>query len=623
MYVAYLLLHYFFQGIGISVLFIVANALFLSQFEIDTLPLVFICSAVVIALLGKINDTLSHRWPVPKMLMAIVIFVAITIFLFFIGALTYKVFWIPFALYIWYQVVNLQIDTEFWSLSSYIFDVRQAKRLYGLISVGDVPAKLLGSLMVFLLAPYLGEGSNLLIISTAAFLAGALILKRLFTKLKPSHFAHHSAEHGHSKPAGLSFLSRFFQSELVMALAFLYLTGAVVITFIEFSFLSGVEHKFHTLKELDEFFAVVFAIGNGIIIICKLLFSGKAIERLGVKRSLLSLPLFLILMCISMVIIGRIYHGEYILMWFFTIMIVFSEIFKAVLYEPLFLALFQPLPAEGRHKAHSIISGIIDPMGLGLSGLSLYIGILIYHNVNLYKINYLLIALILIWIVLIFFAARKYMDALKTAINKRMIDSGELNLGDENSVKVLKARLQSERPDEVIYASEILSKTHVPVFESAIPQLLTHPVMEVRLYTLNTMYSLKLKTDSTLLTNLINNDQSGEVCEAAVKLYCSQYEDIVDQIAQVLDNPDPTIRAAAVKGFLKSGDLEPMIIGGQQLLHMLESKTAEDLIIAIDIIGELGFRNYYKPVLELIHHENIDVQIPGTRSGSRIQALLF
>ncbi len=618
MYVGYLLLHYFFQGIGISVLFIVANALFLSRFEIESLPLVFMCSAVVLSLLGKLNDSLSHRWPPPKMLMAIVIFVAITIFLFFIGALSFKVLWIPFAIYILYQVVNLQVDTEFWTLSSYIFDVRQAKRLYGLISVGDVPAKLLGSLMVFLLAPYLGGGSNLLIISTVAFLAGALILKLLFSKMKPSHFEHHSVEHVHRKPAGISFLSRFFQSELVMALSILYLTAAIVITFIEFSFLSGVEHKFHTLKELDQFFAIVFAISNGIIILCKLLFSGKAIERLGVRRSLLALPLFLILMCISMVIIDRIYQGEYIIMWFFTIMIVFSEIFKAVLYEPLFLALFQPLPADARHKAHSIISGIIDPLGLGISGLSLYIGILVYHNVNLYKINYILIVLIMIWIVLIFFAARKYMDALRTAINKRMIDSGELNLGDESSVKILKARLKSERPDEVIYASEILSKTHIPVFESAIPQLLSHPVMEVRLYTLNTMYALKLKTNSEILINIINADLSGEVCEAAIKLYCSQYEDIIDRIAQVLDNPNPVIRAAAIKGFLKSGDLEPMIIGGQQLLKMLESRNIEDLIIAIDIIGELGFRNYYKPVLELIHHENPEVQKAAINACGRI-----
>jgi len=257
-YVGYLLLHYFFQGVGISILFVVANTLFLSQYEIESLPLVFMSSAVVLALLGKLNDYLGNRWSVPKMLMAIAIFVAFSVFLFFIGALTIKSIWIPFVLYIWYQVVNLQIDTEFWSLSSFLFDVRQAKRLYGLISVGDVPAKLLGSLAVALLAPLIGGVTSLLIISAISFVAGAIVLKQLLVKIKPHHFAHHAEVHVHTNLKGISVLSRFFQSNLVLALSALYLTSTIVLTFVDFSFLSGVEHKFHSQKELADFFSVVF-----------------------------------------------------------------------------------------------------------------------------------------------------------------------------------------------------------------------------------------------------------------------------------------------------------------------------------------------------------------------------
>ena len=618
-YVSYLLLHYFFQGVGIAVLFVVANTLFLSQFPIESLPLVFMSSAVMMGLLGKLSDYLGSRWSVPKMLMAIAIFVAFSVFLFFIGALTIKAIWIPFALYIWYQVVNPQIDTEFWTLSSFLFDVRQAKRLYGLISVGDVPAKLLGLALVHFLAPIMGGIASLLIISAASFLGGTLILKRLLSIIKPHHFAHHAEIHAGKNLKGLNMLSRFFKSDLVMALSALYLTGAIILNFVDFSFKSGVEHKFHTQKELSDFFEIVFAIGNGIIIICKLLFSGKAIERLGVKRSLLSLPLFLISICITMILIRNIFPDEYILMWFFTVMIVFSDVFRAVLYDPLFLALFQPLPTETRHRAHDIITGVINPIGLGICGLSLYIGISIYHHVDLYKINYVLIVLLIAWLCLIFYAVRKYIDALKLAINRRMIDSGQLNLGDEGSLKILKTRLKSSRPDEVIYASEILSKSHLPVFESAIPDLLLNPIPEVRLYTLNTMRELRIRTDTEALYNLIVSDTSPDVCEAAVKLYCFLYEDIVNRITPVMDSPDMKLKAAGIKGFLKSGDLEPMMIGGQQLLKMLESKSKDDLITALDIIGDLGFKNYYKPVLDMLGNDSSDVQKAAIIACGNIQ----
>jgi ATP/ADP translocase len=608
LYVSYLLFHYFFQGIGLALFATVANALFLSHFSEEELPLVFIGSAVLIMVLGKVNDYFGARWPVPKMLKALAIFCAVSVLVFYTGTQFFKgLVWIPFALYLWYKVVESQIDLEFWGLASIIFDVRQAKRLFGLISAGDVPAKLLGFLSVAVLVPLIGL-TNLLVISSASFMVGALLLQRLLSNLKPHHFEHHESHTHSEKSKEKNILLKFFQSDLVMALALLYFIAAVTITFTEFSFLSEVEHKMAKETQLAYFFGLVFSVGNGLIIIFKLFLSGKAIDRLGIKRSLLSLPLFLLLVSLAVLVTGRFATDESPMMWLFTAMVIFGEVFKAVLYEPLFLALFQPLTAHLRHHAHGIMNGFINPMGLGISGMALYGGIQLYHSINLYKINYVLLVLIICWTVLVLFAVKKYMATLKNAINKRLINSRQLNLGDTKSLDILKTRLLSNRPDEVIYTADMLVKTQPAVFERALPQLLANPEKEVRLFALNKISEQKLKPGSEELYRIIVSDPAPEVQEIAVKIYCALYEDIVDRVTPMLDYPDLQVRSAAIKGFLRSGDLEAMMIGGQQLMNLLQSKNDQEIIEAVDIIGDLGFKNYYKPLLSLISHENFEIR---------------
>jgi len=638
LHVTYLLFHYFFQGIGLALLFTVASAMFLAHFSVEELPLVFICSSICMLGLGKVSEIAGRHWSTPQTLKAITIFITGTVFILYLATVNFTWIWIPIALYICYQVIESQIDTEFWSLSSNIFDVRQAKRLYGLISVGDVPAKLLGFLSIEWLAPRIGI-PNLILISTASFMVGAILLNRLLSKIKPHHFEHNSGgrnqesvardqeEHIkqynffgfriNSKGKARSIIIRFFQSDFVLVLSILYFVGAVTLTFTEFSFLAGVEHKFHTEEELANFFAYVGTIVNTIIIICKLFVSSKAIERLGVRRSLVLLPSFIAIACITIAITWGVIGKESPLLWIFASMVIFNDVFKAVLYQPLFLALFQPLPTQIRHHAHNIINDFVGPIGLFISGLALYIGLRIYDNINLYKIDYLLLGLAIVWIIMVLITSKKYMTALRSAINNRLIDDRQLKLGDEKSINILKAKLKSSRPDEVIYTAEMLSKTLPEVFELSVPALLVHEVQEVRIYVLNKIDELKLKVGSEELYRLIISDSSIKVRELAVKIYCSLYEDIVDRITPMLDHPQLVVRSAAIKGFLKSGDLEAVIIGGQQLLLMLQSK-GEQLVAAINIIGDLGFKNYYKPLLELLHHEEYQVRVAAIEACGSI-----
>jgi hypothetical protein len=70
----------------------------------------------------------------------------------------------------WFNMLYLLNNLEFWGITSLLFDVRQSKRLFGLISSGDIPAKFVGYTMALLLVSYIGT-ANLLWVGFFCMLA--------------------------------------------------------------------------------------------------------------------------------------------------------------------------------------------------------------------------------------------------------------------------------------------------------------------------------------------------------------------------------------------------------------------------------------------------------------------
>src|SRR5690606_19364447 len=79
-----------------------------------------------------------------------------------------------FVMFGWYYVVYLLTNLEFWGLAALQFDIRQSKRLFGMIGAGDVPAKLIGYSAVPVLLQFVSSVNMLL------FSAGFVLLSLVF-----------------------------------------------------------------------------------------------------------------------------------------------------------------------------------------------------------------------------------------------------------------------------------------------------------------------------------------------------------------------------------------------------------------------------------------------------------
>ena len=629
-HVRYLLLYYFLQGVGLALFSTVAISLFISSRSVEKLPVAYIASAVIMLVAGKLYDYIEHKYSMYQRAYLLII-MAVSVLLFYASSTLVNdalfPLWLIFPFFIWYRVINNVCDMEFWGLSAQLFDTRQAKRLFGFISAGEVPAKFIGFLSANLLVPHIGA-INLLPISFVAFFLCFFILRKLLRK-HDLHAPNHDHDHGHDHGVSTKkeTLLRFFQSDFIFALGLLYFAGAITFSLIDFSFLTEVEEKVklaeesaNKLKEVAEtassgaahvaeFFSLIMAVGYVIIFFSKLFFSSRVISRIGVKASLLSLPVFVIAICATIAGVRSIDTNGELIMWLFIILMIGGELFKAVFYEPLFLALSQPLPLHQRLKSHVVVRGFVDPLGLGLTGIGLVIALAVNEHLSLYNVDYVLIGLTLAWIVLVVFTYRKYLLTLKNAIAKRFIENKQLDFHSKISQDIIQEKLASPFPEEVIYAYEILSKKDEPFFHASLPKLLRHNAVEVREYALRRLPLSSVFTDTGVLLQLAKNDGHFYIKELATTEFCSRYDDeMATEYPVFLEHENARLRYAAIKGMLQSGNLEAIMLAGQKVTELLQSNDEADHVTVARLIGDMRFKNYYKPLLKYFHSKNLTLK---------------
>src|SRR6476659_336749 len=134
----------FFQGAGIAFFFTAAFASFLDKYSITDLPRVMIISAFLLWVAGYIYSRLEHVIGNLRLSVVVTIFITSSILFFYIGFDIIHASWFYFLMLAWFNVLYLLNNLEFWGIATSLFDTRQSKRLFGIISAGDIPAKFIG-----------------------------------------------------------------------------------------------------------------------------------------------------------------------------------------------------------------------------------------------------------------------------------------------------------------------------------------------------------------------------------------------------------------------------------------------------------------------------------------------
>ncbi len=610
----------FFQGAGVAIFNTVAFALFLENFDVKELPKVYVVSALLLWVTGFVYSKVEHALPMKKLVPGVIVFVALSILTL---RLQYTYLFSPlflFLMFSWYYVIYLLSNLEFWGVAALLFDIRQSKRLFGMIGAGDIPAKLIGYSAVPVLVKFFSS-ENLLILSSASILVSLVFYYRLKKagkmELHVEH-EHHVKEEAANNDVR-SLIKGFFGNRMIAMVAALSFIVVTVVTIVSFSFYAEIKHEAHSDEQLAAFIATFYAGGRIFAIFVRLILTGRLTNFLGIKGSLLISPAILLPFLIVIIFLPFFSHDHHFIIYSFGIMAIITEVLKTSLQDPVFLTLMQPLSTHMRLKGHTIVKGVMDPFALLFTGFMLYSLLQIsglQANILL-LLSYMLLGLLAIWVVMIFMVDKEYVRTLLKALNRRYSVGQELSITDEKTRAVLEEKMKHGERGEAIYVLNIIDKNYTAEMEPLVISALQHPSREVQLEAIKLAERNKIAAALPQIETIVQERRFPDLLPEAITAKCMLLPDEIENLDGFLEDADPALVKAAIIGLMRSGGINAVVTAGQKLLLLIDSDQPGERRMAAEIIGNLGIQTFYKPLLKLLQDSSEEVVLAAiTASGS-------
>lgn len=603
----------FFQGAGIAFFLTASLTLLLEKFNIEQIPYVFIFSAVLLWICGFIYSKLEHKYPLHRVAFMITIFMIVSILIFRLAFLFGEDNHFVFIMLPWFYVLYLLNNLEFWGVASLMFDARQSKRLFAVISAGDIPAKMIGYSIAGLTVHYIGT-INLLWAALACLLASIpfLITVKEATILVDHHKDHNHHEHkkvAHKKKPEHNIkkiIDNFFGNDLIRNVALLGIFMSMSFLIINFSFWTKVKHEYHDDVSLANFIAFFNAIISIAFLIFKLIFTSRLIDKIGIIKSLLITPIVLLVM-IGLVIYTNKLDNETLILYCFGATYSIVDILKTSINNPVFLTVMQPLPNHERLRAHMILKGITDPFAFLFAGVAIIFLIKFQGKVDLASMSYLVLVICLFWFIGVHALNKQYLKTIVKSISNKFFNLDNLSIHDTDTLQWLKEKAKEGTETEVLNIISMLSRQPQDLNDELVIAIFKHPSDKVKLTLLNLMLEHDYPQAAQSLIKILTQEMHPAILARAIKVICKNNIQ-VDETLPFLSSNEKEIRNAAIDGlfFYASGEAKQK---AADLLHQLmNSENDEDRIAAAHIFSNHYHGKEVDMIMQLMKDKNHDVR---------------
>jgi len=597
----------FFLGLANAFLNIVAFTLFVYNFSVETLPIVYLCAAVLLLLCTIVYEKIEHWLTPPQLLKFIIGISALLLAIIWIGLLFGNKNNFIFILLLSNTLVYMIISYAFWGLVSLLFNVRESRRVFSVVGSGDIPAKLIGYLAAPLLISLLGI-NNMIWVAIIFLLIGFGVFDRVIRKKKWDMIRQkiHSADHHEAvnlKKTDL--LSFFFKDKLIFTISLLSILSYNVFILIDFTFIAQVKNRFENISDLAIYIATFFALGRIVALVFKLIFTSRVIERLGIINCLFITPVTLFLFCLLFLVFGN--NADYNV-FIFGAMAMLTEVLRSTMQEPVFFILFQPLKEQLRLKGHIISKGYMMPPSLIVVGLSLWF---LYKTETpitiLFTIKIILVNLF-IWAVIIIFIQKAYLKTLYSSIKKGIIDSEDFYISDQTGINLLINKVKAGKNIEVVYALNLLEKANYSGLDELLMEQLTESKdTEVRKYILEEI-DKKGKVDSGTLKKILQQETVEKIQQKIIAVLCKHDPDFLKTLFETYAEQSSEIKKIIIINLLNQKEFTYLFKAGNEINNLMLSGDPKERELALNIISKVKFVQFAGEMEKLINDSETSVR---------------
>lgn len=406
----------FFVGLSLSFYFTASNAIFLKHFPPRMIPVSFIASGIIVCLAWWIFSHFDKSSNLSRQVTIKFLFVFLSVLVISIGVWAYDSVWLAFIMYTWVRVMVYITLVNFWGVAGRLFNIRQGKRIFGLISIGEVISIIIGYLSIPVILQFIKVPDLLFLASISLFISlmMVLIIFRTFPgQLNTSGSLKVSQKEIKPEWNYLNLIKKpYFLMISLMAL--LPIFGYL---FVDFLFLAQTRKEFANNPEAIARFFGLFLGAIAILELILKLISGRILNKYGLKPSLLSLPVILLFSIFLAAVFGSLYGMTGMFFAFIALARLFERSIRGALYEPGFQLLYQPVPTDQRLTFQNQIEGIPKALGTVITGAVILL-FSSFQAFNLVHFNWLFIVILGFWIWIAFKMYDEYRNMLKSKLSE-------------------------------------------------------------------------------------------------------------------------------------------------------------------------------------------------------------
>lgn len=475
------------------------DALFLAKLDADKLPLTYIAIAGLALVVGALNRRLLARFSARRLLAATLLAGAAVTAAFFVFLDPAD----PIALgafYVWVGLLATMVVLQFWLQLATVFDVGQAKRVFSIVGAGGLVGATAGSLVASAVLA-VAEARLLMVAAVACFVVAA-ILPVGFSKPAEPAAPRRTVARERTRPFANPYLGRLF----VVALA-----SAVLVTGVDYLFKASVAAEFSGASGLGVFFARFYAVINAVSLAVQLAIAPRLLRSLGVHKALLLLPVALLFGAVGFAFVGGLIPAVLLKSADGALRHSVNRTGNEILYLP--------LAADVRARFKSFVEAVGQRGGQALASV-LLLGAM-FLGAGHEHIAASLVVLAGIWLIAVRSIEPHYLELFRRQLREGKVDTNvavpELDL---QSLEALVAALSSPDDDEVLAALD--------------------------------MFEAFKRTN--LIPALILFHPSAAVVRRAFDLfYATERTDVLRVAERLLEHPEPSVRAAALRLFASAG----------------------------------------------------------------------
>jgi AAA family ATP:ADP antiporter len=517
------------------------NSLFLSELTSRALPLGYVLTAIMAIIGSFFYDKALEKYPLSMIIDRTIIGSVISLIVFGIAlnfhlAIGYLLF-IP---YIWVAIFGLLTASQFWILANLVYNVREAKRVFGFIGAGAIAGGIFGGYLTSLLTAFINT-ENLLFIA-AVLLSCCIPITRYIwksevVKLNPFQRSMRTS------PKSESPFKLIKQSKLLSLIALVVGISVLIAKLVDYQYSDYASKLIANPEELTAFFGFWFSTLSVISLIIQLFLTKRIVGTFGVGKSLLWLPTGILIGSALLLIIPQ--------LW----VIVFIKIVDGSLKQSVNKAATEllsiPIPIEIKKKTKTFTDVVVDSIATGLAGFILifFINAL---NISSTYISLIIIGLISIWLYFIYHLRIEYIVSFKALLDNAGVKK-EKSVKKEIKVTSIVDTVVNVYKDgsenQILHMLQKTLEVKDERFFNSIKNLLQHESPKVRALAIENLYLLRTENLSPLIEKMIH-DKDQQVTTSAFRYLLKHYKKSAVEILfnKYINSPDKTIANAALIG---------------------------------------------------------------------------